>query len=135
MNRQAIRYFLPAILLFIVLNMSFFVLINRFENWGFDIMVLAVGNIVLFAIIFISYLMCVKALYAKNNHVFFRLVYGGFIIKLILLAGAAFIYIMSVQKQVNKPALFLCMGLYLVYTFIEVNALMKFTKAKKTVSP
>ena len=134
MNRQALRYFLPAILLFIVLNMSFFVLINRFENWGFDTMVLAVGNIVLFAITFISYLMCVKALYAKNNHVFFRLVYGSFIIKLLLLAAAAFIYIMTVKKQVNKPALFLCMGLYLVYTFIEVSALMKFTRPKKPVS-
>jgi hypothetical protein len=134
MNRQALRYFLPAILLFIVLNMSFFVLINRFENWGFDTMVLAVGNVVLFGITFISYLMCVKALYAKNNHVFFRLVYGSFIIKLLLLALAAFIYIMTVKKQVNKPALFLCMGLYLVYTFIEVSGLMKFTRPKKPVS-
>jgi len=134
MNRQALRYFLPAILLFIILNMSFFVLINRFENWGFDTMVLAVGNIVLFTITFISYLMCVKALYAKNNHAFFRLVYGSFIIKLLLLAAAAFIYIMTAQKQVNKPALFLCMGLYVVYTFIEVTALMKFTRPKKPVS-
>lgn len=134
MNRQALRYFLPAILVFIILNMSFFVLINRFESWGFDTMVIAIGNIVLFAITFISYLMCVKALYAKNNHVFFRLVYGSFIIKLLLLAAAAFIYIMTAQKQVNKPALFLCMGLYLVYTFIEVSALMKFTRPKKPIS-
>lgn len=132
MNRQATRYFLPAILIFIALNMIFFVLNTRFENWGFDSIVLSVGNLILFAATLISYWMCVKAVSAKNNYFFFRLIYGSFIIKLVFIAAAAFIYIMVKQKDVNKPSLFFCMGLYLIYTFIEVNSLMKITRKKKT---
>ena len=34
------------------------------------------------------------------------------------------------KKEVNKPGLFFCMGLYIVYTFIEVSGLMKVNKQK-----
>jgi len=34
------------------------------------------------------------------------------------------------KKDVNKPGLFFCMGLYIVYTFIEVSGLMKVNKQK-----
>ena len=71
-----------------------------------------------------------NGLQSKNNHAFFQWVYGSFIVKLFLLAGAAFIYIMTMKKDVNKPALFLCMGLYLIYTLIEVSGLMKMAKQK-----
>ena len=130
MNRQAIRNFLPAIILFIILNSGILVLTKKLEGWGFDPVVMTAGNLILFATILISYLMRVKALQTKNNYAFFRLVYGSFIIKLIFLAAAAFIYIMVMKKNVNKPGLFFCMGLYLLYTFIEVNTLMKISKPK-----
>lgn len=130
MNRQAISNFLPAIILFIIVNSGFLVLTKKLEAWGIDPEVMIVGNLILFATILISYLMSVKALQTKNNHAFFRLVYGSFIIKLIFLAAAAFIYIMVMKKDVNKPGLFFCMGLYFLYTFIEVNRLMKISKPK-----
>ena len=38
---------------------------------------------------------------------------------------AAFIYISINKSHLNKPALFISMGLYLVYTFVEVSVLMK----------
>jgi len=44
---------------------------------------------------------------------------------------AAFAYIMMEKKNVNKPALIICMGLYLVYTFVEVSSLQKLLKQKK----
>ena len=134
MYRQAIRHFLSAILVFIILSIAFFTLNNSLESRGFDTGVLAVGNAVLFTITFISFLMCLRALHTRNNHFFFRLIYGSFILKLVILAATAFIYIMSVRENVNKPALFFCMGLYVIYTFIEVNALIKITKRKKPVT-
>lgn len=130
MNRSAIRHFMPAILLFIILTAAFLLIKKQLDEWGFDPAVMMTGNLTLFVIILVSYLMCVKGLQTKNNHAFFRLVYGSFIIKLIFLAAAAFIYIMMAKKNVNKPALFFCMGLYIVYTFIEVNTLMKISKQK-----
>ena len=130
MNKQSLRNFLPAIILFLVLNSGFLSMMKKLQGWGFDYPVLVFGNIIVFAISFVSYLMAVKGLTTKNNHAFFRWVYGSVMIKLFLLAGVAFVYIMMNKEGVNKPALFFCMGLYILYTFIEVSALMKVNKQK-----
>ena len=52
-------------------------------------------------------------------------------LKFFVVAIAAFIYIMVTKKNVNKPALFFCMGLYIVYTFFEVSSLLRVLKQKK----
>jgi hypothetical protein len=51
-------------------------------------------------------------------------------IKFFVCLAVVFIYIASVKKELNKPALFTCMGLYLVYTIMEVGILMKLLKKK-----
>lgn len=130
MNKQSLRNFFPAIMVFLVLNSGFLFMVKRLEGWGFDYSVLVLGNIIVFGICFLSYWMAMKGLTTKNNHAFFRWVYGSVMLKLFLLAGVAFVYIMMSKKEVNKPALFFCMGLYIVYTFIEVSALMKVNKQK-----
>jgi hypothetical protein len=98
------------------------------EKWRFDYSVLVFGNLIVFGISLLSYWMAVRGLSSKNPHAFFRWVYGSIMIKLLVLAAVAFIYIMVNQKEVNKPGLFFCMGLYVVYTVIEVSALMKVNK-------
>ena len=130
MNKQSIRNFFPAILIFLILNSGFIAMMKRLEEWGFDYSVLVFGNLLIFGISFLSYWMAVKGLTTKNNHAFFRWVYGSIMVKLFLLAGVAFIYIVMNKEAVNKPALFFCMGLYIIYTFIEVSALMKVNKQK-----
>jgi hypothetical protein len=124
MNWKVMRYFRPAIFVFFFLNIGFFSMQSRLSEKGFDQEVLVYGNIILFAIFLVSFLMVSKGQRSKNNHEFFRLMYGSFILKLFLLAGIAFAYIITMKKDVNKPALFLCMALYVVYTIIEVTALM-----------
>jgi len=52
-------------------------------------------------------------------------------IKLFICVIAALIYIFLFRKDVNRAALFTCMGLYLIYTFIEVSVLTKMLKEKK----
>jgi hypothetical protein len=131
MNRQAIRNYLPAIFIFIFLNAFFLLMTKKLEFRGFDYIVMAAGNLLIFAVSFVSLLMGAKGLQSKNNHAFFRMVYGSFLIKLLILAGAAFVYIMQAKKEVNKASLFFCMGLYIVYTVIEVSALVKMAKQKK----
>ena len=130
MNKHSFRNFFPAIMIFLVLNSGLLIMMNRLEDWGFDYTVLVFGNLLIFGISFLSYWMAVKGLTTKNNHAFFRWVYGSIMIKLFLLAGVAFIYIVMNKKEVNKPSLFFCMGLYIIYTFIEVSALMKVNKQK-----
>jgi len=130
MKNEILRYFRPAIFIFLFLNLGYFTLTKSLERWGFDQQVLVYGNVILFVISLITYLMGAKGMKSENNHAFFRMIYGSFIAKLFLLAGTAFVYIMTMKKNVNKPALFFCLGLYLIYTVIEVSALMKLGKKK-----
>jgi len=128
MNKRALRNFFPAIMIFLVLNSGFLATMRLLEKWGFDYSVLVFGNLIVFGISLLSYWMTVRGLSSKNPHAFFRWVYGSIMIKLLVLAAVAFVYIMVNQKEVNKPGLFFCMGLYIVYTIIEVSALMKVNK-------
>ena len=72
-----------------------------------------------------------KGLHAENTQVFLRNAYGGIMVKLFACAAAAFIYILAVDGKVNKASLFACMGLYLVYTGIELKVIMNQSKARK----
>jgi hypothetical protein len=131
MNRETFRYFRPAVIIFIVLTAFFITGKNFLLRKGFDQEVLIIGNLFLFVITLLSFWVMSNGLKTKNTQAFLRGVYGGIMLKLFGCLIAAFIYIMTFRKDVNKPALFLCMGLYIVYTFVEVKALMKITLAKK----
>lgn len=100
------------------------------QRWNVDHEVLIVGNALLFGITLISFLLAQKGLRNTNTHAFIRSIIGGIMIKLFVSVIAAFIYISIFKKNINKPALFTCMGLYLVYTFFEVSVLTKQLKQK-----
>ncbi len=121
----------PMVFLFILLN-SIFVLQKSFlTKKGIDVEVLIVGNLILLVATALSFYVSIKSLNSPNPHSSLRSLYGSFMIKFFLIATAAFIYIMVVKKEVNKPALIICMGLYLVYTFLEVSSLQKLLNQKK----
>src|SRR5690349_15643249 len=122
---------MPVIILFVVLNAFFIAAKNMLENWGVNQEVLIIGNAILFLITLISFSLAQRGLNSPNTHAFVRAVYGSVMIKLFLCLIAAFIYISTNKGNLNKPALFTCMGLYLVYTFMEVSALMKLLRGKK----
>jgi len=130
-KENKLKPLLPAILLFIILNGFFLAGRNLLQKWGADQEVLIIGNLILFVVTMISYLLSIRGLQSANPHAVVRSVYGSFMIKFFVCIIAAFAYIMSVKKNVNKPALFACMGLYLVYSFIEVSVLTKLSKQKK----
>jgi hypothetical protein len=122
--------FLPIVILFIVLNGFFLSGKKLLQRWGADQDVLIIGNAILFFITIISYLIAQRGIKNSNTHAFIRAVIGGIMVKLFVTIIAAFIYISIFKKGLNKPALFTCMGLYFVYTFIEVSVLTKQLKSK-----
>ena len=67
----------------------------------------------------------------KTRNCFLRKAYSGILLKLFACAAAAFIYILAAGDNLNKSALFICMGLYLVYTFIEIRVILKQSQHKK----
>jgi hypothetical protein len=131
MIRQRFKTFTPAVILFIILNGFFIAGKSMLERWGMDREVLIIGNLVLFLVTLTSFLITQRGLNNSNTHAFIRSVYGGFMIKFFVCAIAAFVYISMNKEHLNRPALFTCMGLFLVYLFLEVAALMKLLKAKK----
>ena len=122
--------FVPVVLFFLVLNGFFITGKNVLQRWNADQEVLIIGNALLFLITLLSFLLAQKGLKNSNTHAFIRSIIGGIMIKLFVSVIAAFIYISIYKKNINKPALFACMGLYLVYTFLEVSVLTRQLKKK-----
>lgn len=116
------------VLLFIALNAFFISGKTILARWGADQNVLIIGNLVLFLITLISTLIAIRNLNSTNPHAFVRGVYGSITIKLFACMIAALVYIAIYKKDLNKPALFTLMGLYLLYTFLEVGSLTKLLK-------
>ena len=118
---QIIYLFLATSLLLFLLK---FLLPGKAVNYN----VLLYGNLLLFIVSWISVRMSTRAVVHKNVQVFLRLVYCSFLMKFFVLAIAAFVYISIFKKEVNKPALFGCFGLYVFYTFLEVRLVLKLSK-------
>ena len=118
----------PLILVFLGLSLLFFLLRLSFHDEPVDYRVLMGGNGLLFIVGIISSGMNTRAMKHQHTQGFLRLVYGAFIFKFFVLAIAAFVYIAIFKKMINKPALFGCLGLYFLYTFIEMRSVMKMSK-------
>ena len=131
MNKSKWTLLRPMILVFVLLNAFFIAGKSWLSEKGVDQQVLIIGNLLLFGVSLLSFVLTQRSLPADNPHVFVRAIYGSFIIKFFVLAAAAFVYIMITGKNVNKAALFSCMGLYIVYTFFEVSSLLRLLKSQK----
>ena len=112
-------------LLFITLNAFFMFGRKLLERWDASQELLILGNLLLFAITILSYFLAMRGLKNPNPHAFVRSIYSSILLKLFICLIAAFSYIAWVRKDLNKPAFFALMGLYLLYSFIEVSQLTK----------
>ena len=131
MNQNSLKHLCPMILFFIFLNAFFIIGKDWLLKKNVDQDVLIIGNTLLFLVSLITFLLTYRSLKSTNPNSFVRAMYGGFIIKFFVVAITAFVYIITTKKNLNKPALFFCMGLYIVYTFFEVNSLLRILKQKK----
>lgn len=119
-----------VIFLFVISNSLAIAFRSRWAAWGVDQDVLIIGNLFLFVVTLVSFFITKRGLKHQNPHVFTRSVMGSIMAKMFLCIIAAFIYISTYKKELNKPALFICMGLYLAYTFLEVSALTRLLRTK-----
>jgi hypothetical protein len=127
------RSILPLVAIFLIAGAIILFFRNFLEQHGCDWQVLSAGNLFIYLVTVISMHLLTKGLHAERTQVFLRNAYSGVLVKLFACATAAFIYILVAGKELNKPALFGCMGLYLVYTFVELSVVIKQSNAKKNV--
>lgn len=120
----------PLYLLFFIVNLIGLVFYKQLKSSGIDSDVFLTGNIFVFVLTVVSFYMLNKGLNAKATFNFMSAVYGSFLMKFIVGAGAVVVYVLYAGQQKNLPAVFVCMFLYLFYTFFEVKALLELLKDK-----
>jgi len=123
--------FLPIILLFVAFNALFLTGQRWLTKFNADTNVLIIGNAILFVATLLSFSLYRKALKNNQPHKFLKYIYGGMFLKMLVCLIAAFAYIASLGKDVNKVGIFGCMFLYFLYTFVEVSILLRLSKEQK----
>lgn len=123
--RMAMR---PLYIFFILIKVIGLVFYKQFKSAGIDPDVFLLGNIFVFVLTMVSFYMLNKGLKAKATFNFMSAVYGSFLMKLIVGAGAVVAYVLLAGAEKNLPAIFASMFLYLFYTFLEIKALLELLK-------
>jgi len=121
----------PLVFVFLIVGALILLFRNQLEQFGADWQVLSGGNLFIYFVTIVSMHLLSKGLHAAQTHAFIRNAYSGILVKLFACAIAAFIYIAVSGSQLNKKALFILMGLYLVYNFVEMWIIMRESKQKK----
>jgi hypothetical protein len=124
---------LPIAILFIVVNTLCLSLGGRLRTMGLDTEVLILGNLAVFAVTGLSAWILLRGLRTAKTMAFIRSVYTSFIVKFFLVAVAVLVYAWLAGDALNRPAVFLTMFLYLLYTFLEVKVLLTLMKEKPDV--
>jgi hypothetical protein len=127
------RAFVPIVIIFVVTTLIFILVPSLDFLWNMNKTVMLAGNAVLFVATFISFYLFSRSLGNNNVHAFLRMIYGGMFAKMLICLFAALIYIMIAKKGVSKGAIFGCMFLYFVYTFVEISIIMKLSRKDKYV--
>ena len=123
--KQTYRVLLSILFIFIGVLIILIVFRSFLYSHHIDDKFLFGANCLLFTISMTSYAVQRKALLSTNPQAFFRGVYMSMIIKLFVCMITFTIYILNLKGEINQPALFISMGLYVLYTAVEVTGLMK----------
>ena len=131
MKNQNQKLYLPILGLFVALSSLYLLGQNWLTKYGLSFNVLMAGNLILFLVTITSLYFHIKGFLHKNIQVFFRSVYGALMIKMLICAAAVVIYALIAKPNINKPALYVCMALYFVYSFMEVRMVFRLLKQKQ----
>lgn len=124
---------IPLVFVFLITAGLIFIFRQFLQEHGFDWKVLSGGNLFVYLVTVVSMHLLNKGMQAVDTNAFLRNAYSGILVKLFACAAGAFIYILLSGDSLNKPALFTCMVLYLVYTFVELRVILKESNARKNV--
>jgi hypothetical protein len=131
MNIIARKTFSPIAIVFLIFAISIALASKFLEVHGFATEVLMIANTFLFFISIGGFILQRKGLQSDNPNAFVRGVYASMMFKMFVTMFAVLIYAYLLRSKINKPGLFTAMGMYIVYTVVEVSTLMKVARKKK----
>ena len=129
-TKSWIAAFRPLLLVAIMTTSLMIIFRDQLVGWKMNTDVLIWGNLILFIATISSFYFFYRSL-AKRSLAFLNMVYMGLFVKLGLCLMASFLYIYIAGKSVNKPAILALMGLYLIYTFIELMIITRLGRAQQ----
>ena len=118
------KKFLPVAALFMLMNAIGLYSIYYFPLEGIKIPFILVVNLMLFVLSVFSFRRIQKMDVQKPN-LMVQSVMMGTIIKMMVFAVAALVYAKQQKGPVGLTSLFISMGLYLVYTYLEIQWSLK----------
>lgn len=121
----------PLVTIFLVTAGLILVFRNILQQHGFDWHVMSGGNLLIYAVTVLSMHFLSKGLTASTTAGFLQHTYSSILLKLFVVAIAAFIYLYTAKGHISKRALLACMALYILYTFVERRIILKHSKEKK----
>lgn len=124
------KKFISVITVFIAVNILAFIFKNYLHELGFAIKFLLIANLFLFALSLSGFAIQIKSLSSSNPHAFIRGIYASLLLKIFVVLIVVGTYLFITEGRINKPAFFTALGLYIVYTVIEVTQLMKISRTK-----
>ena len=130
-SKSGLKTFRPLFFVFLLVNTGLFSSRSLLSKWNISTDVIIIGNIILFIATAVSFYFYYRSFSDNRAQGFLRMIYAGMFIKMMVCLVSSFLYIMIAGKEVNKGGIVICMGLYLLYTILEVVILMKASKQKK----
>ena len=103
---------------------------KNLEAHNFDVDFILSANLLIFLLTVIALWMQTRGASSTNLNAFLRGIYSSLLMKMFVIVGAIFIYIAVADGKVNQNAIFSSMGIYIVYTAVEVILLMKIVRKK-----
>ena len=118
---MSIKQLTPIILFFVLVNVILFFFDFYFKVFPFlKFSFIFTVNAMLFAMSIFNFVRLIK-MDKTNPHAMVRSVMLGTLLKMVIFASAALFYAKLNKVPVGMPTLLTSMGLYLVYTWLEIR--------------
>lgn len=125
------KIFVLLVLVFVTINLLALLFGSIWHAWKIDPYVVAGANLLLFLISLYNASQHFKAMAQTNPYAMVRGAMGSTVLKLFVLGTAAFVYLYNAGENKNINGLFFSMGLYILYTWLDVRIALKGNPVKK----
>lgn len=120
----------PLVIVYIVTTALFLAFRSGLEIIKMDVTVLICANLLLFVVSMLILYLQMKNLTNPNPNAMVRGVIGGTFLKLFALGAAVIIYLLAAGSNRSVNAVLGGMGLYIIYTWLEVKISLRLTAKK-----
>lgn len=120
----------PLVILFLLTTALFLAFHSLLQLMKIDYTVLIVASLLLFVLSMVNIYLQLKNLANPNPNAMVRGVISGTFLKLFVLGAAVIIYLLAAGPGRSFNAVFAAMGLYIIYTWLEVRISLRLTAKK-----